>query len=176
MIIYALDLSLKKTGCCHPDGSTHLITTTTLSGPHRLAYLRDAILRCVTTAPMLDLAVIEGQSYGHNTQGHADLAGLHAVVKVALWERGIPYVDVPPSSLKMVACGSGNASKDDVHEAAIRRLGYRGGNKDQADALWLWTAARVHYGCAGVPELPATHRRGLGKIPWPDLEPHLAHR
>jgi Holliday junction resolvasome RuvABC endonuclease subunit len=166
--VVAFDLSLVSTGVAHADGSTHRITSTR-SGPRRLGELRDAVIACATV-PWADLVVIEGQSFGSNGKGHAELAGLHALVRVALWEREIVFVDVPPASLKTIATGRGNASKEEVHEAAIKRLGYAGANRDEADALWLLAAALDHYGQPLV-ELPATHRRAHQKIPWPALEP-----
>jgi Holliday junction resolvasome RuvABC endonuclease subunit len=168
VIVVAFDLSLVSTGVAHADGTTHRITST-LAGPRRLAELRDAVIVCAT-APWPDLVVLEGQSFGHNGKGHAELAGLHALVRVALYERSITYVDVPPASLKTIACGKGNASKEDVHQAAITRLGYAGASRDEADALWLRAAALDHYG-APLAELPATHRRAHTKIPWPAVEP-----
>lgn len=171
MIVVAFDLSLTSTGVAHHDGTTHRITSPA-NGPGRLAELRDAIVACATV-PWADLVVIEGQALGVTRgrgQGHAALAGLHALVRVALWERELSFIDVPPASLKMVATGRGNASKEDVHDAAIKRLGFAGANRDEAEALWLWVAARAHYG-PPVVDLPATHLRGLTKIPWPTLEP-----
>lgn len=167
MIIVAFDLSLVSTGVAHHDGTTHRIIPRQ-TGPARLAELRDAILNCATV-PWADLVVIEGQSFGHNGRGHAELAGLHSLVRVALWEREIVYVDVPPASLKTFAAGKGNASKEDVHAAAIRRLGYAGANRDEADAIWLWAAAMTHYGQPPA-DLPATHLRGLKRVPWPTLQ------
>jgi len=168
VIVVAFDLSLVSTGVAHADGTTHRITSTQ-AGPRRLAELRDAVIACATT-PWADLVVLEGQSFGHNGTGHAELAGLHALVRVALYERDIIYVDVPPASLKTIACGRGNSSKEEVHQAAITRLGYAGASRDEADALWLRAAALDHYGPPLV-DLPATHRRAHNKIPWPTLEP-----
>jgi Holliday junction resolvasome RuvABC endonuclease subunit len=168
MIVVAFDLSLVSTGVAHHDGTTHRIISAQ-AGPRRLGELRDAVTACAT-APWADLVVLEGQSFGHNGRGHAELAGLHALVRVALWEREIVYVDVPPASLKTIATGRGNASKEEVHDAAIKRLGYAGASRDEADALWLRAAALDHYG-APLVDLPATHRRAHKKIPWPALEP-----
>lgn len=166
MIVVAFDLGLGTIGVAHHDGTTHQITSRQ-TGPRRLAELRDAIRIC-TEEPHADLVAIEGQSYGHNGKGHAELAGLHAIVKVALWEDLIPYVEIPPANLKTYATGKGNASKEAVHDAAIRRLGYAGASRDEADALWLRAATLDHYGQPPV-TVPATHRRALDKITWPQL-------
>jgi Holliday junction resolvasome RuvABC endonuclease subunit len=171
MIIVGVDLSLVSTGVAHGDGTVHRIRLPD-SGPARLRDLRDAIVACCTS-PWADLVVIEGQSYASNGKGHSELAGLHWLVNVALFERGIPYVNIAPTSLKMYATGRGNASKEDVHDAAIKRLGYAGASQDEADALWLRAAALDHYGHPLV-ELPATHRRAHQKIPWPALQPLVA--
>ncbi|MGH3476018.1 MAG: hypothetical protein ACRDQD_04185 [Nocardioidaceae bacterium] len=171
MIVVAFDLSLTSTGVARADGTTARITSK-LTGPARLVELREAVL-LATSVPWAHLVVLEGLAYGvvrGNGAHHSELAGLHAIVRVALWEREVPVVEIPPASLKMVATGKGNASKEEVHEAAIRRLGFTGANRDEADALWLWTAAQIHYGLSTI-ELPATHRRGLDKVRWPTMEP-----
>jgi Holliday junction resolvasome RuvABC endonuclease subunit len=166
--IIAFDLSLRATGVAHPDGGTHRITTKH-TGPARLAELRNAILGCATI-PWADLVVLEGLALRANGGGHAELAGLHYLVRVGFWEREQAYVVVSPATLKKYATGRGNAGKDEVLAAAIRRLGYEGTSHDEADALFLRHLALDGLGCAQV-VMPELHRSALKKIPWPTLDP-----
>jgi Holliday junction resolvasome RuvABC endonuclease subunit len=92
------------------------------------------------------------------------------VVGRLLYE-SVPVAVVPPSCLKKYATGNGNASKDAVLIAAVRRLPWLNiqGN-DQADAAWLCAAG---YEAAGqsLCVMPAVNRAALGKVAWPDLGP-----
>ena len=177
MIVVAFDLSLTSTGVADRNGTRRIQPRTT--GPQRLAEVRDAVIaachhhvtldvqvRCVVegcpTKP--DLVVLEGYSYASGNKAH-DVGELGGVVRLALYEAGIPFEVVSPSSLKIYACGAGNASKDDVLLAAVRRLRYEGKSKDEADALWLYALA-MHALGAPIVDVPKTHLRALKALPW----------
>lgn len=165
MNILALDLSLTSTGYAldRPAGSDVGTLTTRLRGCHRLAWLRTEI---VALAEQADFAVIEGYSFNsRSSQAHA-LGELGGVVRVALHERGIPYVDVPPAIVKKYATGKGNAGKELVLVEAVKRLRYQGASNDEADALWLHALGHALVG-QPVVELPQTHRDALAKVPMP---------
>lgn len=141
------------------------------TGMERLAWIREhlAVDYCATA----DLVVIEGYSFGSGRAGgttHAHALGeLGGAVRLELWDRGIPYVDVPPASLKKYATGRGNANKEQVLVAAVRRLDYQGADPNEADALWL-----REMGCDAYqtrpPRVPAAHQEALHAVPWPHLE------
>ena len=87
---------------------------------------------------------------------------------------------IPPASLKMYATGKGNASKDAVLAAAIRRYpDVEFDGNDAADALILAAMGADHLGFPLVSKtpsgrksratLPARNREALGKIDWPLL-------
>lgn len=169
MKIVGLDLSLTATGVADWTG-TYTISPpkTAADGMPRLDWLERRILDVTELA---DLVVIEGYSFGARRQSHTRaIAELGGVVRLALWRAGRPYVDVPPATLKKLSTGRGNAPKEEVLAAAIRRLGFEGHSKDEADALWLKVAALIHYGHPDAPDLPKTHLEGLGKVAWPELE------
>jgi len=111
--------------------------------------------------------VLEGYAYGIKAASAlVDLSELGGVVRLELSDKGIPFVDVPPASLKLFATGKGNAPKDQVLAAAIRRLGYAGHDHNTADALWLLSMALVR--TADPARLTEYQRRALEKIVWPD--------
>lgn len=165
-MIVALDPSVTATGCASTAGVRTIIGRG--QGMARLARLRDEIRDAVAAA---DVVIIEGYSFG-SPRGAANrahqLGELGGMIRLMLHDLGIPYVDVPPANLKQFACGKGNASKDDVFAAAIRRLGYPGSSKDEADALWLYAMAAAHYLHVDV-LVPAGHRAALVKVAWPNI-------
>jgi hypothetical protein len=168
-IVVALDLSLTSTGVADRNGTRRICPKTT--GVERLAEVRDAVIDlCLGRdwdSPLLDfpdLVVLEGYSYASGNKAH-DVGELGGVVRLALHQAGIRYEVVPPSSLKVYACGVGNASKDDVLLAAVRRLGYEGNSKDEADALWLYVLALHALGEQRI-EVPKTHLRALKALSW----------
>lgn len=91
---------------------------------------------------------------------------VHGVALLVLYRLGIPVIEVPPASVKMLATGKGNAGKDDVRGAARSRLGYTGESDDEADALWLADAGARLLGW-DRPDLPQTHLRALAKLALP---------
>lgn len=170
MRIIAFDLSLS---CCG-WASTYSGSGTFKPkgrGMQRLDWVLDRV--CDLEAYECDLVVVEGYSFNsRSSQAHA-LGELGGLVRYAIWEHGVPCVDVPPANLKKFATGKGSASKDLVLVEAVKRLGYEGSSNDEADALWLLNMARVHYGIEGAPQLPKTHLAALEKVQWPELRPPL---
>lgn len=169
--VVGLDLSLTETGFAVYTPSRPPLTGTlraNLKGVQRLQWLRDQVVALLPgrDAPDLVSVYIEGYSFAsRNSQAHA-LGELGGVVRVGIEEAGYSYLDVPPSSLKKLATGRGNAGKEEVLAAAIRRLGYERHNNNEADALWL---AQFGLHLEGVDwptraDLPKNHLVALDKF------------
>jgi crossover junction endodeoxyribonuclease RuvC len=172
MKILALDLSITETGWALAAGSERgcgLIVSKKQAGLHPMQRLDRIRRRVLELAAGADLVVLEGYSFGSkNSQAHA-LGELGGAVRLSLWGASIPYVEVPPSVVKKFATGKGNAGKEEVLVAAVRRLGYEGSNNNEADALWLLLAGLSSYG-AGWVEMPKAQREALHTVAWPSLE------
>lgn len=167
MNIVGLDLSLSATGIATVTG-VEVLSPPNLSGCERLGWLREEVIdRAIVGFGNVDLVVIEGYAYGRANQAH-QLGELGGVIRLALYDAGIPFVDVPPAVLKKYATGRGNAGKAEVLASAIRRLGYEGHDDNEADALWLREMGVGHYG--GRSLVPESHRTALDKVDWPELE------
>lgn len=168
MQVLALDLSLTSTGAAWNDNSgIHVATVSSReTGEARLIDIRN---RVATRARGCAVVVIEGYSFGSKNGGEK-LGELGGVIRVALFEAGIPYVEVAPSVVKKVATGRGNGSKPEVLTCAVRRLGYPGSSFDEADARWLLEAAAQWYRLPWMTQLPAAHRSGLGTVSWPKID------
>lgn len=167
MKIVALDLSLTRSGFATSEDYSGVLRPPKgyESGMLRLGWIREAVLAIAEDA---DLVVVEGYSYGSKGRAVVNIGELGGVIRLAFHDAGIPYVEVPPPSLKKYATGRGNADKDSVLAEAIRRLDYDGHYHDEADALFLLEMARAHYDLPCTP-MPALHRSALDGVQWPEL-------
>lgn len=170
-IVTGLDLSLASTGVARvlPAGAwAGRIRPGKRTGYDRIRYLAAEIAESIGGA---DLVVVEGPSYGSSNgqRGHHERAGLWWHITYRLWAADVPFAVVPPACLKRYATGRGNASKDEVLSAIIRRYPQveLDGN-DQADALTLAAMGADHLGCPFGRPVPAAHRAALGKVTWPE--------
>lgn len=83
-----------------------------------------------------DAVYIEGYSFA-STTGLVYGVEIGTAVKLNLWERDIPYVDVPPGTLKKFVTGAGNSNKEIVMLQLFKRFGYEAKTNNIADAVAL---------------------------------------
>jgi len=132
----------------------------------RLVHLRDEIVECI---PGGSLVMIESPSYGSQSTSMHDRSGLWWWMYDALNLKGCHIVTVAPSQRMKYATGKGNAAKDAVLAAAVRRYDrITIKNNDEADAVVM-----MAMGCRligrPVDDVPKTHLAALDKIeftPW----------
>jgi Holliday junction resolvasome RuvABC endonuclease subunit len=167
-MIVAFDLSLTCTGWADDSYCGVIVPPANQNrGIPRLRWIRDAVLERAAGAA---LVVLEGYSFASRGRAIISLGELGGVVRCALADAGIAWVDVPPSCRALFATGKGNASKEQVLAEAIRKLGYQGHSNDEADALWLCRMAIEQYKPRpSVTPLSETKRRAMEKIEWPVL-------
>lgn len=80
--------------------------------------------------------VVEGYGYA-NPHTLATLVEVGTLVRVALLESKIPWLEVPPTSLKKFTTGKGNAKKELMMLEVFKRWGFEAKTNDQADAFAL---------------------------------------
>lgn len=156
--VLGLDPSLQATGVALPNGTTAVVRPGARRGVERLIHLRNYVVALASGAtvevPAVDMVVIEGMALGTARQASSyEMGGLGWVLRVALTEAGVRWIEVPPATLKKYATGRGNASKEEVLATAIRRLGFEGHDFNEADAAWLRVAG-MELLDAPVVELP----------------------
>jgi len=163
--IIGIDLSLRSTGIAGDGWADRIGPPAKLLGIGRLRYIRSAVLDYARPA---DLVVLEGPSYGSAGAGQHERAGCWWLVYDAVAAIDIPVAVVPPACRARYACGRGNASKDEVLTAAVRRYpDVDITNNDEADALILAAMGADHIGQPWV-TVPALHRKGLDGCAWPE--------
>lgn len=136
-------------------------------GPERLLYHDEELRKLLEDDGPPSLVVIEDYPHGIRGKGVRSLAELGGVVRLRLFRSGIPFVEVNPSKLKILARGTAKTTKEAVLIAAVRRLNYQGEDNNEADALWLLQFALQHYDLPGRADLPKSHTRALRGINWP---------
>ncbi len=161
--VLGLDLSLTASGYAYNEEVVGVIRSKA-KGERRLAEIRDAVEELAFEA---DVVVLEGYSYASANQAH-QIGELGGVIRLTLWQRRKPFVEVPPAVLKKFATGKGNADKDAMLAAAIRRFGFEGDNNNAADA-WLLRAMGLaaYLGWGAVTEF---QHQAIAKVTWPKLE------
>jgi crossover junction endodeoxyribonuclease RuvC len=185
MKVVGLDLSLTCTGVAvaTQDGA---ITDRITSKPTKDATLRERVARLGMMAALTcdhatgaDLIVVEGPSYGSTTGHQHDRSGLWWLV-VGKLSGLYPVVEVAPGTRMRYATGRGNASKDDVLSAVIRRYHHIDVNgNDEADALILAAMGARFLGhplerpVPGRPlfpgsPLPQTCLAAMDAVTWPE--------
>ncbi|GEP38858.1 hypothetical protein NPS01_25210 [Nocardioides psychrotolerans] len=178
MKIIGLDLSLTSTGVAvieTGDGRESWTVQRVKSNGKKDATLADRTDRLRRLAVKIlvpvngaDLVVIEGPAYHQSNPGMHDRSGLWWLVTERLHAYGWPTVEVPPSVLKKYATGKGNASKDQVLAAVVRRYpDVEVGGNDEADALVLAAMGARHLGHPIEASLPATHAAVTASVRWP---------
>jgi crossover junction endodeoxyribonuclease RuvC len=141
-----LDLSLTSTGCSFGDNRT--VIATKARGAERLHVVSSSIVQlCIDEG--ITVIAIEGYSFAsRNSQAHS-IGELGGAVRMRLWENGVPYVDIPPTSRAKFGSGRGNAGKGEVMSAVSAKTGlvFAGaGADDMCDAFVLEEMLRYKFG------------------------------
>lgn len=148
-----IDLSLSSTGMAviSPEGIyVHRIKTKPVEKDSAAQVARlDSILASITDETFTHggpAVAVEGPAFGSNDRGAHIRGGLWWMLRRELWREGIDTLIVPPTTVKKYATGKGNAQKDAVLAAVIRRYpAVDVTGNDEADALVLAAiCARFH--------------------------------
>lgn len=175
--IVGLDLSLTSTGWAIVTvvGAEHVAEVGTISTTGvraaslcaRNARLQGIKRQITGLAHGADLIVIEAPAYSRSNPGMHDRSGLWWIVVAQLTGMGHTVVEVTPSARAKYATGKGNAAKDAVLAAVVRRypdVDVTG--NDEADALVLAAMGARALG-QPIDQQPGAHLAGMSKVAWP---------
>lgn len=82
------------------------------------------------------VAFIEGYGLG-NQFTMKEMVEVGTVVRLELLRRGIPWYEIPPTTLKKWLTGSGKAKKPDMKAAVLSRFGFTSKSDDVIDGVAL---------------------------------------
>lgn len=176
MKIVAADLSISATGIAQRDGTVITVGGKPALGDQRLVLIEDALIEALWGPhpaesdsgeyDPADLLVVEGSVARSHT---AYISGqLHGIVKRLCIRSGMPFVFVPPATLKAYATGKGNGDKTQMALAALKRAGAEFRDDNQCDAAWLRWAALDAYGEPQF-DMPVAQKERLKKVDWPKI-------
>ena len=140
--VLGLDASLTGTGYCWLIGdkvSDAGVIKSKLRGVERLADIRSELGDILDGALCcgLKLVCLEGYSFGSQGRAVFNIGELGGVIRCMLYDKGIEWVEVAPSTLKKFACGKGNVKKDQIALHVYKRWGYTAPDNNVADAYVL---------------------------------------
>lgn len=125
--------------------------------------------RFLELAANADVVAMEDYSYASQGRAILSIAELGGLIRWACWKRRISLATIAPGTLKKFAAGAGNAGKEEMLAAAIRRLGYDGHDHNVADAMFLREAGLHAYGHESATPLPKVQIEALKVVAWPGL-------
>ena len=138
--LIALDLSLTETGYCLFDEKEQLINsgiiTTKLIGEERIDYIKTTIHTLIIDYTP-ENAIIEGYSFGSSGRATFSIGELGGVIRNLLFELKIPFINVPPTSLKKMITGKGNCPKNLMLLKVYKNYGMEFYNDNICDAFAL---------------------------------------
>ena len=145
--VVGIDQALRNVGFCINNVASQQLTATVfkehkLRGAERLSSLRRCIIAFIREfGPVL--VALEGYAYDA-TNRLADLGEIGGILRVELFDLGIPHIIVPPTTLKQFVTGSGAASKEKMMYFVKERYRYLTDNDNIADAIGLAKFAEVY--------------------------------
>jgi crossover junction endodeoxyribonuclease RuvC len=112
-----------------------------------------------------DLAIIENYALGmvKSPATIVTLVSIGAMIRSALYNRQIPWIEVRPSTLKKWTTGKGNAKKPEMAAAVKERWGYASPSDDVIDAFALAQFGQ-QLALTGLNKLPTGVSHGNGSI------------
>jgi len=179
--VIGLDLSLTGTGVAVSRGDHNDVSLATISTRADNGSIAGFSTRCAAIANMIDdharSAGANPMSLAYAVEGlslHSKSSSLDRIfaswwmILAELRQLGWPEPSIiSPNERAMYATGKGNANKEAVLLASVRRYPLVDiSDNNQADATVIMAMLRRHLGAPIEAPLPQTHLRALEKVRW----------
>jgi crossover junction endodeoxyribonuclease RuvC len=168
--VVGIDPGLTRTAVAHGTGAEpeDVLVRTRSSGAARMAFIRRQV-ELILVELERPLILIEGFPFARQAQAYTfETGGLGWVLRVAMHDLGLRFVEVPPTTLKTFVTGKGNADKIRLTSELTHRTGRVFASDDTADAFGLWCLGRAAIGLSHpMGLLPSSHMRALDKLELP---------
>jgi len=111
--------------------------------PRATAIAREVQRRALRDKP--EAVAIEGYSFNSQGSSISTQIEIGTLIRFILYEMGVRWYDVPPTTLKQLVTGSGSAKKLDMAEFVEVHWGYKNPSDDIIDAYCLARVAEDIY-------------------------------
>lgn len=149
-IFAGIDPSLTNTGVVLLQDGKVIKSQTNKTDPSKTAKEELERLRRITSAVAdsflsdnISLAALEAPSFCSKSSSIVQLSGLNFFLRQTLFENNIPFLIVPPMTLKKFV-GKGNMKKEEVKLAVYKRWGFEDKSNDITDAYALARFAEAY--------------------------------
>ena len=102
-------------------------------GAERLSYFQKAFIMLFMDNEDIISTCIEGYAFGKSFRSH-QIGELGGVIRLELYNFAVPFVTIPPKSLKKFVTSSGKGEKSDIKLHLYKRWGFTVEQEDEADA------------------------------------------
>lgn len=164
MKVLGIDPSLTAPGFCWgvDQYQTETVHTNVKHGDGRLGTIRDATRHHLRSG--INLAMIEGPGFASDKG--VTLGMVQGVIRLTLTDHAVPYVVVPPATLKLFATGYGDATKDAMADAMEEKAGWRANDDNAVDAWWLTVMGFMPAVLLEGVVLPDHRLRAVSAVSW----------
>jgi crossover junction endodeoxyribonuclease RuvC len=149
-VVVGLDMSLSSTGFCLKKGtdiSLETIKTNPRTCENDLLRLQHIVKECLKRIPKdVDMVCVEDYYVPMSKAQFGSaikLISLGTLMRIALFNKGIPFYIPTASQLKKFVTGKGNCQKNLVLMEVFKRWGITAGDDNQADACTLGYMAEM---------------------------------
>ncbi|MDV2683762.1 hypothetical protein RYX56_05495 [Alkalihalophilus lindianensis] len=97
-----------------------------------------------------DFIAVEGFSYNSQGRGIGFQFGIGYAIRIALYSRNIPYIEVSPGQLKKFATGKGNTPKDKMPSPIQENWGFTDRSDNVLDAYVLARCVQAYKNFDGM--------------------------
>lgn len=137
MRVAGFDIST-YTGMCLLEGDEHRVKCVHfegMKGSQRLSYLRQEVNRTLDLW-LPEYALLENYAIGHKSSV-VDVVSCGTIIRDTLFQRGLSWYEIRPTSLKKWTTGKGNAKKPEMATSVKQRWGFESASDDIVDAYAL---------------------------------------